>query len=741
MTHPSLEFLDLLPDPAFVMDEERRVVAANDELSEAIGTDAETLHRSTVERWLSSASADVDAPFHSARCQVLVGLEQATRQAMELSARALDVDGKPHRLVVLRTVSVHDAARIRHHEAAIGMWEIGLYEHDHLTEVVWASPRVHDLYGLEPDEELTLPRFAGAVHPADQERGMSAILAAHDPETGGVFDLTHRIIRGNGDIRWVHSKAVTTFGEVDGERRPILTTGTVADVTERVEAGQARARQTAILDATPDFVGITDPRGRILYLNSAARRFLGLAPSEDVSERTLDIAYPEQEAEIIRSIGIPTAIRDGAWRAETQFRSADGEEVPTSQVILAHFDTAGELEYLSTVARDLRREKALEAQFRQAQKMEAVGRLAGGIAHDFNNLLSVILGFATIIREDLSDARIDAPELDEIVGAADRAAALTHQLLAFSRKQILKPRVVDANEIVSGLEPMMRRLVDENIRLEVMQADRPARLKADPNQVEQILMNLVVNGRDAMPSGGHLIVEVEHRSFDAPSAKRLDLSAGHYVAIAVSDTGHGMDAATRERVFEPFFTTKAVGAGTGLGLATVFGIVRQSGGAVWVYSEPGQGSTFKVYFPTTDEPVSDPIDVQVPNVGRVEGTVLVVEDDAQLRNMVATVLARAGLTVLHAANPIEALGIAGEHDGDIELLLTDVVMPGMSGRELAEALTQRRPEVAVLYMSGYTENSIVHHGVLDDDVNFLPKPLAPAQLLQAVADLLPPAKL
>ena len=389
-----------------------------------------------------------------------------------------------------------------------------------------------------------------------------------------------------------------------------------------------------------------------------------------------------------------------------------------------------------------------EDQLRQSQKMDAIGRLAGGVAHDFNNLLSVILSYATLAREQLGDEHAVTPDLREIEAASRRAAQLTSQLLAISRQQVVERRVLDVNEIVGDVCRMLRRLVGENVELRTRLARDLSPVLGDAGHVEQILLNLAVNARDAMPQGGTLTIETASVMLDeAATSGRLDTTPVPHVMIAVSDTGVGMDRETQARIFEPFFTTKPKGKGTGLGLSTVFGIVQQSGGFVWVYSEPGRGTTFKIYFPAIpkdhapDAPSREAADHRRAGSGRVNGhpppraTVLLVEDDAQVRKLTRSILERDGYTVIVAESAADALRIAAEN-GRIDVLCTDVVMPGMNGPELAQAIRARRPGVKVLYMSGYTGDVVVHHGVPDHGLAFVQKPLTPASLSRAVEQVL-----
>jgi PAS domain S-box-containing protein len=523
----------------------------------------------------------------------------------------------------------------------------------------------------------------------------------------------------------------------DGQGNVTAMMGSFIDLTARKRAEEERARLAAVLDATPDVVGISDPSGNVLYLNQAARTMFGLSDAAPLGK--MGDHHAPASRSVILETAIPSAVKTGAWRGETNLVDPSGREVPFSQVIIAHRGPDGAPLYFATIARDISEQRELEAQLRQAQKMEAIGRLAGGVAHDFNNLLSVILSFARIVHDDLPEGHPSRPELEQIERAGERAADLTRQMLAFSRKQVLQPRVVDANDVLLAMAPMIERLVGEDLELQLALAATPCLLKVDPPQLEQAVLNLVVNARDAMPSGGRLTIETSLVEIDESYARtHLDVRPGPHVLIAVSDTGIGMDAATKERIFEPFFTTKGPGIGTGLGLSSVFGIVRQTGGTIWVYSEPGRGTTFKLYFPRTADPAMllEPARRVAP-MGSLRGrTVMVVEDEAQLRDVVVSVLRRAGLVVLEAAHPDDALALAAAHDGPIDLLLTDVVMPKLNGKQLADRLLATRPTTRVVYMSGYTENTIVHHGVLDAGVDFLPKPVVPDALLAIVQRIL-----
>lgn len=389
-------------------------------------------------------------------------------------------------------------------------------------------------------------------------------------------------------------------------------------------------------------------------------------------------------------------------------------------------------EILSRVSRMIADYQRMEEQLRQSQKMEAVGRLAGGVAHDFNNLLTVIAGYAALLKEDLG-ANVGRPELEEILNAVARAAEMTRQLLTFSRKQVWHPRVLDVNTVVSRMEGMLRRLIGENITLVSALAGDLAKVKADPGQIEQVVMNLAVNARDAMPDGGRLLIETKEAHLEAGQIAALP--AGRYIQLSVTDTGHGMSAETASRIFEPFFTTKEAGKGTGLGLSTALGIVEQGGGTLTVESKPGAGTVFRAYLPVTAEQPGGESGGRLSEF-KTSGsaTMLVVEDETPLRKLISQVLKSAGHTVLEAASGDEALAVSARHSGPIDLLLTDVIMPGMSGSELVAKLRRRRPAMTIIFMSGY-DNDLIDRKNLGG-ASFLPKPFSPRALLNRIDTLL-----
>jgi two-component system, cell cycle sensor histidine kinase and response regulator CckA len=506
----------------------------------------------------------------------------------------------------------------------------------------------------------------------------------------------------------------------------------VQDRTQDLRESERRYR--LLFESSPLPMWVYDTGSfAFLAVNDAAARHYGYTRDEFLRMTIKDIRPAEDVPPLVDHVAhLPEPDSKETWR----HCKKDGTRIDVE--ISAHaFEFAGRPARLVLV-NDVTERKRLEEQLRQAQKMEAIGRLAGGVAHDFNNMMSVVMSYSSMLIQEFPPGDQKREDLEEIRKAGERAAALTRQLLAFSRQQVLEPRILDLNEVLGNVDKMLRRLIGEDVELVTLPAKGLRSVKADPGQIEQVLMNLAVNARDAMPNGGRLTIETANLDVDAGySREHFDAKPGPYVMLAVSDTGVGMDKATQARIFEPFFTTKEVGKGTGLGLATVFGIVKQSGGTIWVYSEPGRGTTFKVYLPQVDEagrlvttrPVSG-------SASHGTETILLVEDEEQVRHLVRTILHQHGYLTLVARDPAEALHLSDTHPGAIDLLLTDVVMPQMSGRQLAEQLSPRRPTMKVLYMSGYTDDAVVRSGVLQAEVAFVQKPLTPDTLAQKVRQAL-----
>jgi len=503
-----------------------------------------------------------------------------------------------------------------------------------------------------------------------------------------------------------------------------------------LRANEQRFR--ALVEHSWDAIALFGPDGAILYGSPATTRILGYELPEFVGRNALDLIHPEDRDAVVGRLTESMANPGGRVDTAARVRHKDGSWRYLEGVLTNLLDDPSVAAIVNNY-RDATERRSLEQQVIQAQKMEAVGRLAGGVAHDFNNILTAIGGYTDLL---LADLPLDDPrreDVDEIHRAADRAAGLTQQLLAFSRRQVLQPRVIDLNALVANVEKLLRRLIGEDVLLATSLGTDVGRVRADPGQLEQVIVNLAVNARDAMPAGGRLTIETRNVDLDAAyAAEHRSVVPGPYVVLAVSDTGTGMSSDVQSHMFEPFFTTKEVGKGTGLGLATVYGIVKQSGGSIWVYSELGHGTTIKVYLPRVDEP-AEPLAVSVPmDAASLRGTetILLVEDEPAVRGVARQVLARQGYVVLEAPDGQTALAMIDGGAPSVDLVLTDVVMPGMSGRALADQLATRCPGVRVLYMSGYTDDAIVRHGMLERGLAYLQKPFRPDALVRKVREVL-----
>ncbi|MGA2974817.1 MAG: response regulator [Spirochaetia bacterium] len=495
--------------------------------------------------------------------------------------------------------------------------------------------------------------------------------------------------------------------------------GTLVDITPRKLAEEEIRILSRFPEENPNPVMRLSREGVLIYANISSRPILkdwGCSQGEKIPEEYHDFALKTWSA------GTPAGIELACGAA-------------TYSAVFAPILEAG---YLNIYAMDITQQRTLEQQLLQSQKMDAIGRLAGGVAHDFNNILTAIIGYTDFLQGRLGTENPLCREVGQIRKAGQRAASLTQQLLAFSRRQIFKLQVLDLNGIVNGMQMMLQRLINESISFELHLDPSLGRVRADASQVEQILLNLVINASDAMPRGGKLLIETSNVELDENyTHMHIDVKPGPHVQLVVSDTGTGMDEETRQHLFEPFFTTKERGKGTGLGLSMVFGIVKQSGGNIWVYSEPGRGTAFKIYFPRVFESLEEaPKEPTTDEVPRGSETVLVVEDEGMIREIINLTLVEHGFTVLPAQDGEEAFRICEEHTGPIHLLLCDVILPKMSGRDVVKRLTSRRPDMRVLYMSGYTANAIVHHGVLEPGIAFLQKPFSPAALLAKVREVL-----
>ncbi len=520
---------------------------------------------------------------------------------------------------------------------------------------------------------------------------------------------------------------------VDG----ILITAAIRDISERKRREGDLSRMAAVVESSYDAIISLTLQSIIVTWNQGAERIYGYSAEEAIGQSILFLSPPDRPGEtpkLLKKIGRTYTVE----HLETVRVKKDGTHIHVALTLSPIQSPTGRMAGVSVVARDITERKRMEEMLFQAQKMEAVGRLAGGVAHDFNNLLGVILGYCDLLLEHRRLDERQCKDVEEIQKAGRRAALLTRQILAFSRKQVLQPKVLDLNSVVAGAEKLLQRLIGEDVELLVVLDPKLCCVKVDPGQIEQIIMNLAVNSRDAMPTGGKLTIETSHVELDEQYAAQ-DQSAvpGPHVVLAVTDIGCGMDEETKARIFEPFFTTKEFGRGTGLGLSTVFGFVKQSGGSINVYTKPGFGTTFKIYLPCVDQAIEaePPIDTS-EKVDVRFWTILIVEDDTALLQVTRRSLEEVGCTILAAQSPAEALDISARYQGPIHLMVTDVIMPGMSGAKLASHLSALRPEMKVLYVSGYTDDTIAHHGILEPGLAFLEKPFSPKILARKVHEML-----
>jgi PAS domain S-box-containing protein len=590
------------------------------------------------------------------------------------------------------------------------------------------SDEVFRIFGYEPGQiEPSRANFMQAVHPDDRDSvGRAAQRAILNKES---YNHEYRIILPDASERIVQAHWDIDCDQTTGE--PSRMFGTIQDITERKKAEE---RFYKAFNANPEPMTIaTMSNGLYIDVNESFLRITGHRREEVIGHTSLDLQFwerPEDRAKFLEILKKRDSVRD----LEIIFLTKSGEQ-RTGMILAEIIEVDGQTCVLAIV-KDFTDQKGLEKQLRQSQKMEAIGQLSGGIAHDFNNLLSVIIGYS-----DLMEVRLPANDplqkmCEQIKKAGQSAASLTRQLLAFSRQQVLEPKILDLNAIVRNVEKMLRRLIGEEIDFSTALEPALASIKADQGQIEQVIVNLVVNARDAMPHGGKLRIETANVRLDETYARiHPPQQAGPYVSLTVSDTGIGMDAETQAHIFDPFFTTKEVGKGTGLGLSTVYGVVRQSGGHIWVYSELGHGTTFKIYLPLSGRALhvekSSPV---LTETLRGTETILLVEDAQPLRELASSLLAEDGYTVLEAGHPEQAVEIAKRYKGPIHLLLTDMVMPGMNGQVLADKLASIRPEMRVVFMSGYT--GFTHSGLIDSELILLAKPFTKDTLLRKLHEVL-----
>ncbi len=608
-----------------------------------------------------------------------------------------------------------------------------------VPQIVWTSSpdgaidylnvRAAEYTGLSV-ESLHGWDWGRVTHPDDLSRvhaTWSEVLRSGNPQ-----DFECRFRRADGQYRWYISRQVPIRG-ADGAVTKWV--GTCTDIHDQKLAAEELTRDAQILAGVRDAVVVTDPNGVVSFWNEGAVRLYGRTAGEMVGRPYAD-RFPE--AVRAEAAGHARERSDGEqWQGEYEDYRKDGSRVWVDARVRRFDRPDGTPAGILCVSHDITGRKRLEEQFRQSQKMEAVGRLAGGIAHDFNNLLTVINGYADLLLVSLPSTDQRRAAVASVRDAGERAAGLTAQLLAFSRKTIIAPRVFDLTDMVLQAERLLRRVIGEDVVLTVTPHPRPCLVYADPNQVDQVILNLAVNARDAMPTGGRLALGT--RVVELPHGTTVDtgeLPAGGYVELTVEDSGCGMSDEVKGRIFEPFYTTKGPGKGTGLGLATVFGIVQQGGGGVAVESAVGRGTTFRVLFPQADAPKQSSHSGELLGVREGKETVLLVEDEDAVRELCRIALEAQGYTVVAAASGRAAIAALATHTGPIHLLITDVVMPEMSGRELAEVIRSSAPGIRVLYVSGYTDDAVVRHGVSGESVEFLQKPFTPLGLARKVRSVL-----
>ncbi len=613
------------------------------------------------------------------------------------------------------------------------------------SRIVFCNNTLAEITGYSMEELLSLsPNGVKAlIHPDDQE----LIWQRYKDRVAGKsvpLRYEHRGIKKDGTEIWlgVYANAMEYNG------RPAIQAAYI-DITKRRRTEKAlqdnERRFRSLVETTNDCIWEIDGDGIYTYVSPKVKDLLGYEPEYVTGKEPFDFMPKEEAARVLALFQDIIDSRRSFSGLQNVNMHRDGQEIVLETNGAPILDAQGNFLGYRGIDRDITYRKRaederenLQAQLAQAQKMESIGRLAGGVAHDFNNLLTVIKGYTELLLEDFATDDPKRADIEQIAKAGQQAASLTAQLLAFSRKQMLQPRTLNLNDVLDEMGEMLRRLIGEDIDLLTIFQPDLGLINADPGQLQQIVMNLAINARDAMPKGGEITIETANVNLDEDYFRRHPVvKKGSYVMLAISDSGVGMDMETQARIFEPFFTTKGKGKGTGLGLSTVYGIVKQSNGFIWVYSEPGKGTTFKTYFPRTESEIAN---VTAKNKSEPEsrgwGTILIAEDEPVVRSLAVRILRGRGYNVLEASNGKEALDIARKYDRKIHLVLTDVVMPGMSGRDLVSQLESERTGIKALYISGYADNAIVHRGMLDSDIAFLQKPFAVESLARKVRALI-----
>jgi PAS domain S-box-containing protein len=604
---------------------------------------------------------------------------------------------------------------------------------------LYISPEIESMLGFSSADWFSdLELWAKQIHPEDRERVLAEVSEGHD--NGNPFRSEYRMLTKEGRVVWVRDESFLVKEE---SGQPSLIQGVLWDISE-YRLGRERLEKNdtkflTIFERVAVGIALVDMEGRLIKSNPALQAMLGYREEELRNRIFIEFTHP---GDATADTGLYQEVVEGKrdhYQMEKRYIRKDGAVIWGRVTVSLVRGQQGERPFTIRMVEDITEQKRLESNFLQVQKMETVGQLAGGIAHDFSNLLTVIKGYSQLSLSELKEGDPLKRNMEEVQRATERAMDLTRQLLAFSRRQVMDMKVLDLNAIITDLSRMLRCIIGEDIELITVLAEDLGRVKTDPGQIEQVILNLVVNARDAMPNGGTLTIETSNVELDEDYARtHIQVTPNRYIRLSVSDTGCGMTPEVMERIFEPLFTTKGKGKGTGLGLSTVYGIVKQSGGHIWAYSEPGQGSAFKIYLPKVEEEI-DRVSQrkETGHVSRGNETVLLVEDDLSVRGLASRILREYGYTILEATDGGEAMRLGHDHLNEkIHLLLTDVVMPQMGGKELLKQFKALHPEIKVLFMSGYTDHAITHHPGFNPGEPFLGKPFSPTALARKVREVL-----
>jgi len=649
---------------------------------------------------------------------------------VEITSMLIDLDERPAFISIINDISERKQAMARYQSLVEQSNDAIYLLFQNKFELI--NRRFTELFGYTLDEcNQTDFNFFHLIAPESRKDIQTRMQAV---ERGEDVPSLYEFTAVSKDGRRIICETSVSYIDYEGGK---ATQGVIRDITERRKAEEEIRKLSQAVEQSPASVVITDPDGNIEYVNPAFTKISGYSSAEAIGQNPRILKSGQTSMDTY--VELWATIKTGKiWTGEFVNMKKDGSLYWEKAIISPIFNPNGQITHFLAIKDDVTQTKQLEEQFRQAQKMEAVGQLAGGVAHDFNNLLTIINGYCELALAKMGRDDPVFEKLQQIKEAGYRAGSLTRQLLAFSRKQIMKPEILNLNLLLKNMEKMLRRLIGEDIDFITIFTENLGLIKADAGQIEQVVLNLAINARDAMPDGGTITIETMNVELSPEYvALHKEAEAGWFAMLAVSDTGVGMEPEITEHIFEPFFTTKERGRGTGLGLSTVYGIVKQSGGSIWVYSEPGKGTTFKIYFPLIEEFEKDDktLSALEPKVSGSE-TILIAEDEKAVRLLAADGLRDFGYTILEAQNKEEALELAEKHAGSIHLLLTDIIMPGGSGGELAVELHAKYPALKVLFMSGYTDESVVTHGMLIEKTNFIQKPFSLKTLAQKVREVL-----